>query len=111
MNLYTISFPAGRRLLLLAGTLVLFSPLSLRADGVIQMNLREMVQRAGKIFRGTVVAFVPGTIKVGGGELPIVTYRIKVDENFEGEVHEIKGVRFTEIRMLRGIALPSSMAL
>jgi hypothetical protein len=92
----------SRRLSLLLSALLLFWPTSMRADGVIPLNLADMCQRAGKIFRGTVVAAIPGSIKAGGGEIPLVTYRVRVDESFKGEFQEVKGIRFAEIRMLDG---------
>jgi hypothetical protein len=63
-------------------------------------NLAEMVRDADKIYRGTVISTESGTIEAGGGQLPIVTYRIKVDEAFRGTFDTVKGVQIAEIRML-----------
>lgn len=89
---------SARVFLALGLTMLWVSPL--RADSVIQLNLRELCQRADKIFRGTVIAAIPGKVRVVGGELPIVTYRIRVDESFKGDFQVVKGMRFVEVRML-----------
>jgi hypothetical protein len=70
------------------------------ADTVKQMNLAEMVQRADKIYRGTVLSAKEGTVQAGGGQLPIVTYRLQVEEVFRGDIPTIKGMKIAEIRML-----------
>jgi len=68
---------------------------------MLQMNLEEMTGRADKIFRGTVISVKQGTIEAGGGELPMVTYRLKVDELFKGEATQVKGDKAVmEIRMI-----------
>ena len=74
--------------------------LPLEAATVIQMNLAEMVGRAGLIFRGTVLDAREGTVQVGGGTLPVVTYRIQVDDEFKGTFGEVKGVPVAEVKML-----------
>lgn len=74
--------------------------LPLAATTVLQMNLEQMVDRADKIFRGTVMDIREGTIQVGGGELPVVTYRLRVDESFKGTFTEVKGIRVAEVKML-----------
>jgi len=70
------------------------------ASMVMQFNLAQMCARAHLIVRGTILSSDPGTIAVGGGQLPIVTYRVQVDETFRGEVQEVKGVRIAQLRML-----------
>jgi hypothetical protein len=88
-----------RTLLLSAvAALALCGPLA--AATVIQMNLAEMVDRADRIYRGTVLDVREGTVSVGGGELPTVTYRIRVDESFKGTYEEVKGVRIAELKMV-----------
>jgi hypothetical protein len=54
------------------------------AANVRYMNLRDLVAHADRIVRGTVVASDDGTVAIGGGELPIVIYRIRVDEGLKG---------------------------
>lgn len=85
-------------LLVLCAALALSAPLT--AATVVQMNLEEMVDRADRIFRGTVLDVREGTVAVGGGELPTVTYRIRVDESFKGTYEEVKGVRIAELKMV-----------
>lgn len=88
-----------RTLLLSAvAALALCGPLA--AATVIQMNLAEMVDRADRIYRGTVLDVREGTVSVGGGELPTVTYRIRVDEAFKGTYQEVKGVQIAELKMV-----------
>ena len=86
------------RLFILLIALAVCLPLS--ATTVLQMNLEQMVDRADKIFRGTVMDVREGTLQVGGGELPVVTYRIRVDESFRGTFQEVKGMQVAEIKML-----------
>src|SRR6185436_19106872 len=85
---------------LLMASLVLFSAPLVLADTVKQLNLAEMVQRADKIYRGTVVSSTEGTVQAGGGQIPVVTYRLQVEEVFRGSIPLTKGVRIAEIRMI-----------
>jgi hypothetical protein len=88
-----------RSLLLSAvAALALCGPLA--AATVIQMNLAEMVDRADRIYRGTVLDVREGSVTVGGGELPTVTYRIRVDEAFKGSYEEVKGLQIAELKMV-----------
>lgn len=93
-------------LLLAAAALAAVSP-PLFATNVLQMNLQEMVDRSERIFRGTVLDAREGTVTAGGGELPIVTYRIRVDEALKGTFEEVKGMQIAEVKML-GKLKPSS---
>jgi hypothetical protein len=77
-----------------------FAVSGISAATVMQMNLAELVQRADRIYRGTVVSATSGTVAVGGGELPIVTYRLQVEDVIRGDVDTMKGIRLTELRML-----------
>ena len=87
-------------LLVLATTVV--QPLA--ATTMLQMDLAELTERAGRIFRGTVVDVEQGSIQIGGGELPAVTYRFKVDDLFKGEADVVKGDEaMIEIRMVGSI--------
>ncbi len=51
---------------------------------VKKMNLAEMCEVAGRIFRGTVVDIEKGTVSAGGGDVPTITYQIAVTERFKG---------------------------
>jgi hypothetical protein len=68
---------------------------------MLKMDLSELTTRADKIFRGTVIDIQQGTIEAGGGELPAVTYRLRVDDMFKGQATEVKGDKAViEIRMV-----------
>src|SRR5690348_418100 len=56
------------------------------ASNVLHMTLRDLVARGDRIVRGTVLAADEGTLAAGGGNLPIVIYRIRVDEALKGGV-------------------------
>jgi hypothetical protein len=73
------------------------------ATTVMPLNLEEMAARAHAVVRGTVIQARPGTIRAGGGDVPVVTYRVRVEEDFKGEVLQAKGVRYLELRMLGGL--------
>jgi hypothetical protein len=55
------------------------------AGMVLKMNLSQLTDRADAIFRGQVLSAEPGKIAIGGGTLPTVTYRLRVDEAFKGK--------------------------
>ena len=55
------------------------------ASNVIHMTLSDLVERGDRIVRGTVLAADEGTVTAGGGALPIVIYKIRVDEALKGE--------------------------
>lgn len=65
-----------------------------------RFSLDEMTDNAEKVFRGTVVDIIPGTVLAGGAELPTVTYRLRVDEAFKGSFDTKGEVQVVEIRML-----------
>lgn len=52
---------------------------------VLKMNLSQLTDRADAIFRGHVLSAEPGKVAIGGGTLPTVTYRLRVDEAFKGK--------------------------
>lgn len=64
--------------------LVLLISIPASATTVLELNLEEMVSRSGDIFRGTIEDFRTGTIEVGGGTLPTVTYVVRIDEILKG---------------------------
>ena len=55
------------------------------AGMILKMNLSQLTDRADAIFRGHVLSAEPGKISVGGGSLPTITYRLRVDETFKGK--------------------------
>jgi hypothetical protein len=58
---------------------------TLGASDVAHMTLRDLVVRGDRIVRGTVLASTEGTLQAGGGTLPIVTYKIRVDQALKGD--------------------------
>ena len=86
--------------------------LPLSASTVLQMNLGQMCDRADKIFRGTVLGVKEGTVQAGGGAIPTVTYRLRVDESFKGSYQVVKGMQIAEITMVgKPKATPQTSAL
>jgi hypothetical protein len=55
-----------------------------QATMVRRMNLDEMAQAAGLIFRGTVVELDKGSITVGGRQIPTITYQVRIAEKLKG---------------------------
>lgn len=85
----------------LAAASFLILAAQVNATIMLQLNLEEMTERAGTIFRGTVISVKQGTIEAGGAELPTVTYRFRVEELFKGQATEVKGDKAVmEIRMI-----------
>ena len=87
-----------RHLMFFVATVAFVLPLS--AATVVQLNLQQMVDRADKIFRGTVLDAREGKVTAGGGELPVITYRIRVEESFKGSYTTVKGMQIAEIKMV-----------
>ena len=74
---------------------------SVQATMLMQFNLKELATRADRVFRGRVVAVETGTVHAGGGDLPAITYRLRVEESFKGEYAVKKGDEtYVEIRMV-----------
>lgn len=72
------------------------------AATVRQMNLEQMVDNAGRIFRGTLLDVREGKVQAGGGELPTTIYVFRVDEAFKGTFQEVKGEQIAEIQIVGG---------
>lgn len=89
-----------RSVFVVAFLLLAIAALPAGAVSVLQMNLEELVGNADKIFRGTVLDVRETTVSAGGGELPVVVYRLRVDEAFKGTYQTLKGIQVAEIRML-----------
>ena len=71
-----------------------------QASLVQKMDLPEVCARADKIFRGTVLSATEGAIEAGGGELPTVTYRIRVSEAFQGDFRTKGDIQIAVVTML-----------
>ena len=67
--------------------MLLTSLVTAHASDVIHMTLRDLVTRGDRIVRGTVLAADEGTLAAGGGNLPVIAYRIRVDEALKGAVN------------------------
>lgn len=95
-----------RRNLVVAWSLALAGLVALPAAAttVLKMDLDGLVTRAERIFRATVVAVEPGTLAIGGGEVPTVTFRLVVEETFKGafEGKEAEVVEMTVVGSLKG---------
>jgi len=66
------------------GAFLALGALAAEASNVLHMNLRDLVARADRIVRGTVLESEEGTLAIGNGVLPIVRYRIRVEETLKG---------------------------
>ena len=74
------------------------------ATMLMHFDLAALTDRADRIFRGTVVDVEQSSIEAGGGELPMVVYRLKVEESLKGDADVVKGDEaFVEIRMVGSI--------
>ena len=56
----------------------------LGAAYVRPMNLRELSENADRVLRGTVVEISRDTVEAGGGSIPILRYRVRVNESLKG---------------------------
>jgi hypothetical protein len=83
-----------------AAGMVLAAAPATHATTVAPMSLADLAGRAGRIFRGTVVAVENGSVAAGGGDIPTVTYRIKVDDAFKGSFARDGERRTIEVRMV-----------
>lgn len=80
--------------------LLAFSSVEVEATTVRQLNLAEMTDKAGSIFRGRLAGSAAGSVEVGGTTLPTVTYRFELEEAFQGSFSSQKGIAFAEITMI-----------
>jgi hypothetical protein len=78
------------------------------ASNVLHMTLRDLVARGDRIVRGTVLAADESTVSAGGGNLPTITYRIRVDEALKGSVSAGEVI---EVRLLASMKQASSGSL
>jgi hypothetical protein len=67
------------------------------ASNVVHMTLRDLVARADRIIRGTVLDAGEAVVSAGGGNVPIVVYRIRVEEVLKGSAGDGEVI---EVRML-----------
>ena len=71
------------------------------AEMVQKFDLAGLIANADRVFRGTVIDVEQGTIAVGGGELPAVTYQVRVEEMLKGTPDVAKdGLMMVEMQMI-----------
>ena len=74
------------------------------ATTVKHFDLDGMTASAARVFRGTVTDVSPGTVLVGGAQLPTTTYRIRVVEIFKGDFATTKGnIAYADVTMIGSI--------
>jgi hypothetical protein len=74
------------------------------ATMLMHFDLAALTDRADRIFRGTVIDVEQSSVAAGGGELPTVIYRLKVEESLKGDTDVVKGDEaYVEIRMVGSI--------
>lgn len=78
------------------------------ASNVLHMTLRDLVARGDRILRGTVLAADESTVSAGGGNLPTITYRIRVEEALKGSASAGEVI---EVRLLASMKQVSSGSL
>lgn len=73
----------------------------IQATTMLQMSIEDLTERAGTIFMGRALSANPGTIEVGGAELPTMTYRFEIQNLYKGQPSLVKGERaIFEVTML-----------
>ena len=88
-----------RRVLALLALAALVAP-SLSAPMVLRMDLAEMCDASGSIYRATVVSAEPGSVSVGGTELSTVEYTLEVTDPILGTFETKDGKSYATVRML-----------
>jgi hypothetical protein len=76
--------PHSVAIAMVAGAVAVWLSASTEASNVIHMPLGDLVVRADRIVRGTVLSATEDRVVAGGSALPIVVYRIRVDESLKG---------------------------
>lgn len=93
----------GRWLSLTAATLVFSASNATASSSVQQLDLKGLCLRADRIIRATVLDVSQGTVRAGGGDIPAVTYRLKVKETLGGGAASV-----IELRMIGSIKADAS---
>ena len=89
-----------RRAVLISLVIGAVASTPLLAATLAQMNLGDLCERADRIYRGTVVQTETGVVQAGGGEIPTITYTIRVDQAFKGEFETVKGQQIVTLTTL-----------
>ena len=85
------------KLFLVTTAVLLLVPFA-EATTIQRLDLDQMVDRAGHVFRGTVLDVQTGTVEAGGAQLPTTTFVFRVEENFKGSYDKEHAI--VEITML-----------
>ncbi len=73
----------------------------IQATTMLQMSIEDLTERAGTIFMGRVISANPGTVEVGGAELPTMTYQFEIKDLYKGQPTLVKGEKAVfEVTML-----------
>lgn len=72
----------------------------LDATKLLHFNLQDLCYRSAQILRGTVVDVTQEYVAVGGGQLPVLHYKMRVTEAFKGQFPTEKGVPVAEFNMV-----------
>jgi hypothetical protein len=71
-------------------------------SSVLQLDLKELCNRAERIIRATVLDIRSGTVEAGGGKIPTVTYRLRIKETLGGATQGV--VDLTMVGNIKGEA-------
>jgi len=74
--------------------------LPLAATTIVPLNLADLADRAQNIAHVTILGAEPGTVSVGGTDLPTVTYEARVEQGFKGEFITKDGTQILEFTMI-----------
>lgn len=74
--------------------------LPLAATTIAPLNLADLVDRAQNIAHVTILGAEPGTVSVGGTDLPTITYEARVEQGFKGEFITKDGMQILEFTMI-----------
>jgi hypothetical protein len=91
------------RVLLATLALALVAVPAAHAAMVAKMNLGELTYNAELIARVTVLDVEQESMNLGGSDLPVVAYTLRVDEPFKGSFQTLKGTAVVEVRMLGSV--------
>lgn len=80
------------------------SGFSAQATTLEKFGLGDLVSRSDTVFRGTVMDVEQQTIEIGGGQLPMVKYTLRVDDLLKGQADYTKGdISVIEVQMIGSI--------
>lgn len=74
--------------------------LPLAATTIVPLNLADLADRAQNIAHVTILGAEPGTVSVGGTDLPTITYQARVEQGFKGEFVTKDGMQILEFTMI-----------